>query len=157
MHSAWKGIREMRTFFLLPKAMDWLWNSWVRGHWAFRFISSVFELIQAVGSPEATNPGWGPTDLPASEWPPRIDRPCALRKSYELWHPVVKGTGILPQLTVLDTLKTWFMIHENDFFRGTLWLCFGPRNKLATINSLEEVVFPPHNSSFWGQWLCSVC
>lgn len=43
-----------------------------------------------------------------------------------------------------------------SFFERNPWLCFGPRNKLVTINSPEEVVSPPHNSSFWGQWLCSM-
>lgn len=98
-------------------------------------------------------PHWSPCFWIPS--PPRTDRPCGFRKSYECQHPVVKETGIFPQLTVLDTLKAWFM-RTISFFGGTLWLCFGPWNKLAIINSLEEVVSPPHNSFFWGQWLCSV-
>lgn len=134
----------MRIFSLLPKGLSWLIKLWIRGHWALRFMSPVFELIPTVGTPNRSHKprGRGPTDLPPSAWPHRTDRPCGIRKNYEFWHPVVTGTGIFSQFTVLDTLKT-FMIHENSFFRGTLWLCFGPRNKLATMNSLEEW-FPHH-------------
>lgn len=42
------------------------------------------------------------------------------------------------------------MIHET--FLSSV-VSIGPRNKLTTINFPEKVVSPPHNSSFWGQWL----
>lgn len=45
------------------------------------------------------------TSLPASEWPHR-NHSTPASKSYEFWHPAVKGTGIFPLSTALDKPKT---------------------------------------------------